>query len=55
MNIIKTKFKDVFLIKKKVFRDNRGYFYENYNQKKYLPFLKKIKFVLSKRLRSKND
>jgi dTDP-4-dehydrorhamnose 3,5-epimerase len=45
MNIKKTKFKDVFLIKKKVFRDNRGYFYENYNQKKYLPFLKKIKFV----------
>jgi len=45
MNVKKTKFKDVFLTKKKVFRDNRGYFYENYNQKKYLPLLKKTKFV----------
>ena len=33
MEIIKTKFPDVFIFKPKVFRDERGYFLETYNQR----------------------
>ena len=35
IKIYKTKIKDVFKIKYKKFNDNRGYFYEIYNKKKY--------------------
>jgi dTDP-4-dehydrorhamnose 3,5-epimerase len=35
MNIIKTKFKDVFLIEPVKFLDHRGFFMESYNQEKY--------------------
>ncbi len=33
MNFIETHLKDVFLIKPKLWEDERGYFYESYNQK----------------------
>ena len=32
MEIIKTEFKDLLVIKPKVFNDTRGYFFESYNQ-----------------------
>ena len=41
MKLIKTKFKDLFIIEKKYFKDNRGYFLELYKKKiikKSLPF-----------------
>ena len=33
MNIIKTKIEGVYLIKPKIFKDERGYFFESFNQK----------------------
>lgn len=36
MEIIKTPIKDLIIIKPRVFADERGYFCETYNQKKYL-------------------
>jgi len=35
MEIIKTKLNDCFIIKPTLFEDERGYFYESYNQKKF--------------------
>jgi len=32
MKVIKTDFKDLYIIEPKVFEDSRGYFFENYNQ-----------------------
>ncbi|MDA9809972.1 dTDP-4-dehydrorhamnose 3,5-epimerase [Flavobacteriales bacterium] len=34
MNIIETKIEGVYLIKPKIFKDERGYFFESFNQKK---------------------
>ena len=46
MKIIKTKLKDLLILKPKIFTDNRGYFFESYNQKVFFNILrKKIKFV----------
>ena len=33
MNIIKTKIEGVYLVKPKIFKDERGYFFESFNQK----------------------
>jgi len=35
MEIISTPIKDLFVIQPNVFKDNRGYFFESYNQKKF--------------------
>lgn len=35
MKIIETGIKDLFVIEPQVFKDNRGYFFESYNQKKF--------------------
>jgi dTDP-4-dehydrorhamnose 3,5-epimerase len=35
MEFIKTKFKDAYLIKPQVFKDNRGFFLESYSRKKF--------------------
>lgn len=35
MEFIKTQLKDVWLIKPKIFQDNRGFFLETYSQKKF--------------------
>jgi len=45
MNFKKTKLKDVYLIKPKVFQDERGFFLENYSEKKFKEAGIKIKFV----------
>lgn len=36
MNIIQTKITDVLIIEPRVFEDNRGFFYESYNEKAFL-------------------
>lgn len=36
MEIIKTKIKDLVIIKPSVFKDDRGYFFESYNKEKFL-------------------
>lgn len=33
MNVIKTKIEDLFILEPKVFHDERGYFFESYNEK----------------------
>ena len=46
MKIIKTKFKDLLILKPKIFNDNRGYFFESYNEKIFFNSMgRKIKFV----------
>lgn len=41
MKIIKTKFKGLYIIKKNIYSDKRGFFYENYKKKLF-----KEKFIL---------
>lgn len=36
MEIVKTKIKDLLIIKPTVFEDDRGYFFESYNKKRFL-------------------
>jgi dTDP-4-dehydrorhamnose 3,5-epimerase len=46
MKITKTRLKDLLILKPEIFTDNRGYFFESYNQKVFFNILgKKIKFV----------
>ena len=45
MNFIKTKIPDVFIIEPKVFEDERGYFFESYNEQKFSEFNRTIQFV----------
>ena len=42
MKIIKTKFKNLYLIKPNVYRDKRGYFLETYNELIFKKNLKKL-------------
>ena len=35
MNFISTDIKDVYIIEPKVFNDNRGYFFESYNEEAF--------------------
>lgn len=35
MNVIKTEIEDLLVIEPRVFKDERGYFFESYNQKKW--------------------
>jgi dTDP-4-dehydrorhamnose 3,5-epimerase len=35
MEIVETPIKDCFLIKNTLFRDDRGYFFESFNQEKF--------------------
>ena len=35
MNFIKTEIEGVYIIEPKVFGDNRGYFFESYNEKEF--------------------
>ena len=44
MKIYKTKIKDLKIIEPKIFKDNRGYFFESYNYDRYKKYIKE-KFV----------
>ena len=43
--IIKTKIKDLIILEPEIFGDNRGYFIESYNQKKFEDIVGKVLFV----------
>ena len=45
MNLIKTKLDGLVVLKPTVFKDNRGYFMESYNQKNINKLLGKVNFV----------
>ncbi len=45
MNIIKTKIEGVLIIEPRIFQDERGYFFESYNQKEFDEKVGKITFV----------
>lgn len=45
MNVITCSIKDVLIIEPEVFGDNRGYFFESYNQEKYTKFGINANFV----------
>lgn len=45
MEITKTPFQDLIIIKPQIFEDSRGYFYESYNKKKLIETLGDIEFV----------
>lgn len=56
MNIKKTNLENAFLIEPKIFEDKRGFFYESFNEKQFINFLKKpIKFVQDNHSRSKKN
>ena len=45
MNFIKTKIPEVIIIEPKVFYDERGYFYESFNKKKFEENIGEINFI----------
>ena len=45
MNVIKTAIPDVLIIEPKIFRDDRGYFFESFSQKEFEEKVGKINFV----------
>ncbi len=45
MDILETPLKDLFILKPKVFIDNRGYFYESYSQIKMPKSFQNISFI----------
>ncbi|MRT94278.1 dTDP-4-dehydrorhamnose 3,5-epimerase [Ancylomarina sp. 16SWW S1-10-2] len=45
MNYIKTEIPDVIIIEPKVFGDDRGYFFESFNQKEFEYHIGKVNFV----------
>ena len=48
-----TQFKEVKILKPDVYKDNRGYFYESFNNEDFELFLKKIRFVQDNESKSK--
>ena len=45
MNIIKTELEDVLILEPKVFQDDRGYFFESFNENKFKKLIGDIQFV----------
>ena len=45
MKFIETKISDLIIIEPTVFGDNRGYFFESYNQKKFEEIVSKTSFI----------
>lgn len=45
MELIKTDLEDLFILEPRVFGDNRGYFFEPYNQKVFEEKFSKVEFV----------
>lgn len=52
MPFIKTQFQGLLIFEPKVFEDNRGYFFESYNQKNFLAEGVEINFVQDNQARS---
>ncbi len=53
MDIIQTNIKDLYLIEPKIFRDDRGYFYESFSQREFDEKIGKIHFVQENQSKSK--
>lgn len=53
MEIIKTEISDLLIIKPRVFEDDRGYFYESFNQEEYAQRGVNLEFVQDNQSRSK--
>ena len=45
MKFIETKIKDLIILEPTVFGDNRGYFFESYNQVKFQENVYKVSFL----------
>lgn len=45
MNIVQTKIHDVLIIEPRLFKDNRGYFFESFNQKEFKDKVRTITFI----------
>ncbi|MEA3295881.1 MAG: dTDP-4-dehydrorhamnose 3,5-epimerase [Patescibacteria group bacterium] len=45
MEIIKTKFSDVLILKPKIFNDDRGYYVETFQEKKFKKLIGNINFI----------
>ncbi len=45
MNVIETSIKDVLVVEPRVFKDDRGYFFESYNQSKVPDVLAQVNWV----------
>ena len=45
MKFTKTKIKDLIILEPRIFGDERGYFFETYNQKKFEEFFDEVLFV----------
>ena len=45
MRFTKTKIKDLIILEPKIFGDDRGYFMESYNQKKFQDIIGKVLFI----------
>lgn len=55
MDFIKTDINGVFIIKPKVFEDNRGYFFEAFSEKEFFEKVREIKFVQENESLSKKN
>lgn len=53
MKVIKTAIADVLIIESDMFGDSRGYFFENYSQKKFNELVRPIEFVQDNESKSK--
>ena len=45
MNVIKTKIEGVVIIEPRVFRDDRGYFFESFSQQRFNELVAPVTFV----------
>jgi dTDP-4-dehydrorhamnose 3,5-epimerase len=45
MRVVETELKDVYLLEPKVFKDERGYFYESYNEKLFTEYGFAMRFL----------
>ena len=45
MEVVETKIKDLYIIKPKVFLDNRGYFFESYNKEAFTKKNISVEFI----------
>lgn len=55
MEIVKTEIQDLLIIKPQVFEDDRGYFFESYNQDKFAAHGVDVQFVQDNESRSMKD
>ncbi len=53
IDIIKTDIEDVKIIQPKIYKDERGYFFESFNNKKFIKEFKNINFVQDNESKSK--